>query len=75
MDWRIYLSKYMKYIHDMRQYNINGISTYEKGTSTRHKSLTHARITLVTNWEPHPSRQISNFYSQVGTPHPYALTL
>lgn len=49
MDWRIYLYKYMKYIHDMRQYNINGISTYEKVTSNPTKNLTHAHITLATN--------------------------
>lgn len=74
MDWRIYLYKYMKRIHDMRQYNINKINTYKKVTSTRHKNLTHAHITLATNWEPHQSRQIPNFYSQVGIPYPHALT-
>ena len=75
MDWRIYLYKYIKHIYDMRQYNINKINTYKKVTSTRQKNLTHAHITLATNRGLHPSRQIPNFYSQVGIPYPHALTL
>lgn len=75
MDWRIYLYKYIKHIYDMRQYNINKINTYKKVTSNPTKKPDTCHITLATNWETHQSRQIPNFYSQVGIPYPHALTL